>query len=58
MTIIELNIAGLHLTRSTPSRKTVKRSWQRNYRTWRQTVRTGQWRAAHGRARQAERSAA
>ncbi|HZQ32414.1 MAG TPA: hypothetical protein VFB19_11840 [Mycobacterium sp.] len=58
MTIIELNIAGLHLTRSTPSRKAVKRSFQRNCRTWRQTVRTGQWRTSHVRARQAERSAA
>jgi len=35
MTIIELNIAGLHLTRSTPDYQRVKRSLQRNCRAWR-----------------------
>jgi hypothetical protein len=38
MTIIELNIAGLHITHSAPSRRAIKRSWQRNYRVWRQYV--------------------
>jgi hypothetical protein len=43
VTIIELNIAGLHLTRSAPSRRAVKRTWQRNYRAIRQSVKTGHW---------------
>ncbi|HEY7050526.1 MAG TPA: hypothetical protein VH496_00110 [Mycobacterium sp.] len=48
MTIIELNIAGLHLTRSTPSRRAVKRSWHRNCQTWRQN-RNAPWTQLRGR---------
>jgi hypothetical protein len=46
MTIIEVNIAGLHVTRSTPSGRAIKRSWQRNYRAWRHHVHWMHWPAA------------
>jgi hypothetical protein len=53
MTIIELNIAGLHVTGSTPdvTREALKQSWQRNCRALR---RTAQLRLRHA----AERPAA
>ena len=40
MTIIELNIAGLHLTRSAPDYEGVSRSWRRNCRAWRRNVKS------------------
>jgi hypothetical protein len=55
MTIIELNIAGLHITHSAPSRRAIKRSWQRNYRAWRQNV---HWPVAVPRPRAAPDSSA
>ena len=59
MTIIELNIAGLHVTRPAPSRRALKRSWQRNYRALRRNVKTVSWLPAQIRPRQAsERPAA
>jgi hypothetical protein len=59
MTIIELNIAGLHVTRSRPdfTREAFKRSWQRNCREFRR--KSAQWRPAPLRTRPAsERPAA
>ena len=41
MTIIELNIAGLHLTRSAPDYQGSRRSWRRNSREWRRNVKSG-----------------
>ena len=42
MTIIELNIAGLHVTGSSAA---FKRSWQRNYRALKR--RSTHWRPRH-----------
>jgi hypothetical protein len=54
MTIIELNIAGLHVT---GSRAAFKRSWQRNFRVLKR--KSAQWRPVHMRPRHApQRSAA
>jgi hypothetical protein len=61
MTIIELNIAGLQVTGSTPdlTREVVKRSWQRNCRALRQSVKNANWRPTQLRLRHAaERPAA
>ncbi|MDT5012835.1 MAG: hypothetical protein QOH57_4452 [Mycobacterium sp.] len=58
MTIIELNIAGLHVTRSAPSRAEVKQSWQRR-RAFGRNGRWAGWSATHLRSRQpADRRAA
>jgi hypothetical protein len=53
MTIIELNIAGLHVTRSAPSRAAVMRSWQRNFKALGRNVRTAGCSAANLRPRPA-----
>jgi hypothetical protein len=61
MTTIELNIAGLHVTGSTPdvTREALKQSWQRNCRALRQSVKNANWRPAQLRPRHAaERPAA
>jgi hypothetical protein len=53
MTIIELNIAGLHVTRFAPSRAAVMRSWQRNFRTLSRNVKNAGCSVAHVRPRPA-----
>lgn len=51
MTIIELNIAGLHVTRSGPdfTREALMKSWQRNCREFRR--KSAHWRPAYRRPR-------
>jgi len=58
MTIIELNIAGLHVTGSTSDLTRVQRSWQRSCRALRRTVKSVNWRAVPPRQPAAERPAA
>jgi hypothetical protein len=61
MTIFELNIAGLHVTGSTPdvTREAVKKSWQRSRRALRRSVKNANLWPAQLRLRHAaERPAA
>jgi hypothetical protein len=53
MTIIELNIARLHVTGYAPSRAAVIQAWQRPFRAFGRNVKNAGWSTGHLRPRHA-----